>query len=351
MNIVQPDLHAVFDPPAPGCAWIVRFDAQGHSSAGTSDDLTRIGAVEPGFIWVHLNLSDVRSRQCVESVAALSDTARQILVGPVDHQMLDHSGDMISGALADFSRDLTGTTDDVDFLRFCFGHNFLFSARRHPLQSVEATRSDLARGARMVSPLALFETLANHICNGLAGSTRMIAHQIDVMEERVLDEDAPVKRTALGALRRSILKFARQIDGFHAGLERIEIATEEPDHEVLADTAARLVQRAEALTRDIASLQNRARLLQDEINAKLTMQTNDRLFVLTIVTTLLLPATFVTGYFGMNTKGLLFSDNESGTLYATLLCFAASGLIWLIMRRTGLTESSEHRAAQAKAAK
>ena len=351
MNIAQPNLHAVFDPPAPGCAWIVRFDPQGKWSAGTSDDLALIGSTQAGFIWVHLNLSDVRSRQCVESIAPLSETARQILVGPVDHQMLDHSGEMISGAFSDFARDLKGTTDDVDFLRFCFGHNFLFSSRRHPLQSVEATRSDLTNGARMMSPLALFETMANHICNGLAASTREIAHQIDAMEERVLDEDAPIKRTTLGSLRRSILKFARQIDGFHAGLERIEIATEEPDHEVLADTAARLVQRAEALARDIASLQNRARLLQDEVNAKLTMQTNDRLFVLTIVTTLLLPATFVTGYFGMNTKGLLFSDSESGTLYATALCFVASGLIWFIMRRTGLTQPSENPPRHAKAAK
>ena len=59
--------------------------------------------------------------------------------------------------------------------------------------------------------------------------------------------------------------------------------------------------------------------MQDELNAILNLETNDRLYVLTVVTTLLLPATFVTGFFGMNTKGLLFGDNEDGTLYATFL--------------------------------
>jgi Mg2+ and Co2+ transporter CorA len=38
-----------------------------------------------------------------------------------------------------------------------------------------------------------------------------------------------------------------------------------------------------------------------------------------------LPATFVTGFFGMNTGGLLWGGDEysHGTIYATLLCGAA----------------------------
>ena len=49
-------------------------------------------------------------------------------------------------------------------------------------------------------------------------------------------------------------------------------------------------------------MQDRARLLQDELSAIDSSVTNDRLYILTMVTTLLLPATFVTGFFGMNTK-------------------------------------------------
>jgi zinc transporter len=40
---------------------------------------------------------------------------------------------------------------------------------------------------------------------------------------------------------------------------------------------------------------------------------------LPLVTTLWLPATFVTGFFGMNTKNLPFADNEYGTSYAGAL--------------------------------
>jgi len=55
--------------------------------------------------------------------------------------------------------------------------------------------------------------------------------------------------------------------------------------------------------------------------------------VLTIVTTVLLPPAFVTGFFGMNTKGLPFADSDNGSLYAAALCCLAAGLVYLLIRR------------------
>jgi Mg2+ and Co2+ transporter CorA len=34
----------------------------------------------------------------------------------------------------------------------------------------------------------------------------------------------------------------------------------------------------------------------------------------------------------MNTKGLPFAEDDHGSLYATLLCFAASALVYMLMR-------------------
>jgi Mg2+ and Co2+ transporter CorA len=119
-------------------------------------------------------------------------------------------------------------------------------------------------------------------------------------------------------------------------LERLQEAAALSEHEAYLEIATSLGQRADALSRDVANLQDRARMLHDEINAILTTETNDRLYTLTVITALLLPATFVTGYFGMNTKELLFAENENGTIYATLLCVTASLGALFIMWRMGL---------------
>jgi zinc transporter len=74
-------------------------------------------------------------------------------------------------------------------------------------------------------------------------------------------------------------------------------------------------------------------VLQEEMAAQLATATNRNLFALTVVTTVLLPPAFVTGYFGMNTKGLLFGDSDYGTVYATILCLLAAGVVYLLIRR------------------
>jgi zinc transporter len=52
--------------------------------------------------------------------------------------------------------------------------------------------------------------------------------------------------------------------------------------------------------------------------------TNNHLHLLSIVTTLFLPPTLVTGLFGMNTKGPPFTENEHGFLLGRALPESAS---------------------------
>src|SRR4051794_40086819 len=85
---------------------------------------------------------------------------------------------------------------------------------------------------------------------------------------------------------------------------------------------------------DIAALTDRARSLQDELNTALAEETNRRLYIVTVVTVMLLPATFVAGFFGMNTGGLPWSGENvaHGTLMAGLACVAAVLITLALLR-------------------
>ena len=67
-------------------------------------------------------------------------------------------------------------------------------------------------------------------------------------------------------------------------------------------------------------------------------ESNRHLHVLSILTTLLLPPTLVTGIFGMNTKGLPLTDVETGFLWAAGLIVGSSLLAYWIMRRLGIVK-------------
>ena len=59
------------------------------------------------------------------------------------------------------------------------------------------------------------------------------------------------------------------------------------------------------------------RLLRDELDLQATQQTNENIYFLSILSALLLPATLVTGIFGMNTGGLLWTNHPWGSVLAT----------------------------------
>jgi zinc transporter len=68
----------------------------------------------------------------------------------------------------------------------------------------------------------------------------------------------------------------------------------------------------------------------------MTEETNRHLHVLSILTTLLLPPTLIAGVFGMNTKGLPFSDDENGFVWAMTLVVVSSVAVYAVMRRIGI---------------
>lgn len=196
----------------------------------------------------------------------------------------------------------------------------------------------LSAGRLTETPLDLFETIVGHLCDELGKIIFELSVALDHIEEGIVsDSSGAGDRATLGVTRRSALRLAREIAGLRSPLLRLEAVLNEPEQDELKEAGGRLAHRVDILAHDLGEVQDRARLLQDELNSLTEMVLNDRLYILTIVTTLLLPATFVTGFFGMNTRNLPYADAEWGTAFAFGLCVLAALAMLFFMRRMGLT--------------
>ena len=85
--------------------------------------------------------------------------------------------------------------------------------------------------------------------------------------------------------------------------------------------------------RDMQALQERIKLLQEEIAANVNEDNNRSLFVLTVVTVLALPINILAGLFGMNVGGIPLAENGHGfwIVVAIVLSFTAIAA-WLAFR-------------------
>jgi len=159
---------------------------------------------------------------------------------------------------------------------------------------------------------------------------------LDDIEERVLDEEVHDERKKLGPIRRSAARLHRQLTGMRAIFQRFEARSPVDHSDAVRAAASRLIQRIDSLHQDLHSAQERARLLSEEMAAQIANNTNRSLSLLTGVTTLLLPPTFITGLFGMNVKGLPFTDDEFGFIYALAICAVSSLAMYVVVRRMGI---------------
>lgn len=177
-----------------------------------------------------------------------------------------------------------GSADaQLGHLHFAFGDRLLVSSRRRPPTSVEKARTLIEQGMRVPAPVALLETIVQHVVAAIAEVVATLTREIDVIEEHTLSEGVRDGRRPLMPFRRTALRLHRQLCGLSTIFRRFEAVEPEALPPDLTRTAARLAQWIDALNHEVHAIQQRARLLQDEISQKLAAQTNRHLYALSVL--------------------------------------------------------------------
>ena len=165
-----------------------------------------------------------------------------------------------------------------------------------------------------------------------------VGHALDEIEEQILSSDKIDLRQELGRYRRTCVRLHRQLSGLRVVFHRFELKSLDQIKPALRLRAGKLAQRLDGLDHTIVELRERSRLLQEELHLKIEEQGNDNIRVLSVLTAVLLPPTLITGIFGMNTKGLPFTELDSAFLLASLFMILSSLGAYLIMKRIGLVK-------------
>ena len=314
----------------PGLVFAYRF-REGAAERLDAGEVAR-ALHEPGtWLWLHFSLAEQGARDFIAQ-ASIPERARALLLSDDEHLRLEPITGGVAGVFADFLRDLDGESRGIGRLRFALTDTLVVSGRRSALGGISRTLKALDEGARFPHAVALLEAIVEHFADATASVAEELADTLDAIEDRVLDERTSDERLSLGPVRRTAVRLHRQLASLRVLFRRWggPAGGELPSR--LGEAAARLAQRLDSLDLEIVSLQDRAKLLQDEIAAKLATETNRHLFALTLATAFILPPTLVVGVFGMNVSDLPFTKGENGFYWAMLLTIAACAAVYGLLR-------------------
>ena len=318
----------------PGLVWAFRLHADGTAEALAVDK--PIAFTHDGRLWLHFNLTDLRAQAWIEQ-SGLPSLAKDLLLSNDTFQQLHVIDACIYGVLSDLVRDIEHPTEETAFLRFAMSEGLLVSARHQAMCAADATRRVLEGGYRIANTAALLEKLVDEVADTMDRLASKIGSDIDDIEERIAtDNIASDMRRSLSVSRRTCVRLHRQLSGLRVLFHRLEQKNTDHLCEDLRIHAAKLAQRLDGLDHDVVELRERSRLLEEELHFKTEEESNRHLHTLSIVTTLLLPPTLITGIFGMNTKGLPLTDVETGFFWAMGLMATSVALAYFFMRRMGI---------------
>jgi len=325
----------------PGLLWGFGFDQAGRPEALDPELAAAFSAKPGGWIWLHFDLVDQRCQNWLSAAAHLGPAAKTTLLSTGDHQHFRISSDSLAGVLADTIHTLDGKTDEIGHWRFALTGEIVVSAGRHALDSVESVRQAIHGGAAVSAPANLVEAILEEIASDCERRVVALGSDLDRVEDRVLADAVHDERRPLAHLRRHTVRLHRRIGNLLIMIHRL-------DHQAKAEPAAslhaavgRVTQRLAELEHELREMQERGRLLQEEIAAKLATETNTYLQAITVLTALFLPPTLIVGVFGMNIQGLPLTQDPEGFEWVMLIsALCALGAYWLLKRAPKLFKRS-----------
>ena len=316
------------------CGFVFRRDAAAVEIESTQAAEALIGQVADGFLWVHLNASRAGAEAWMRAHADLSDDFFAALHEGSRSTRIERDADALFAVINDVTFDFDFDASDVATLWISVRANLVVSARRQPLRAVDRLRTAAKRGATLASSVALLDELLRDQADELQRITRKATERVDDIEDAVLQGHYEKHTSELARLRRLMVRLQRLLVPEPSALLR---TLANPPGWVAADDMQRLRQASEefaVVLRDVAAMQDRIKLMQEEAASRVADQNSRTLFTLTMVTVLALPINLVSGLFGMNVGGIPLSEHKGGFwIMVAVITALTIGIAWLAVRR------------------
>lgn len=319
--LVSPD-----DVPGFVCAY--RFASDGKAIKLADKDIDPHLACPPGeWLWLHLNFIDQRCARWLARSGRFTALAIDFIEHVPAYQSIESFDAETVGSVAELRHDFAGDTHETCRLNFLLGQSLLVTLRAKPIRSVELIRRQLDAGRQLESPAQLLLAFFVHYAQGIQSVLHDLAAEIELIEDRVLDDRISDERRRAVIVRREAAMLHRQ----HRSLRRVLAEASRGTPAFPADLSD-LLELHHHLDQEFEQIEHRARLFHDEIDAKLASETNRQLYRLSVLTALFLPPALVTGLFGMNLEDIPFSSIHGSFWIGAAIALLSSVATWLFLR-------------------
>lgn len=290
-------------------------------------------AVAGNMLWLHVQSDAEDATSLLQSMGVESRVIDSLLALETrPRAMALCEGTLVY--LRGINKNPNADPEDMVSLRIWFNNSLIITARRknRRLASIMQVKEQIEANTPISHP-------ANLVINMVSSVANTIVDVVDDMDDTLVNFEANEQlnkqdRQTLAAVRRQAAAMRRylapQRDALDALLRLPNVLSTQQSFELREqiDRMARYVE-------DMDLQRERAIVLQDELRNRIAEQQGMRMYVLSLVTAIFLPLSFLTGVFGMNVGGLPGIDSVNGFTYVVgaMIFLAVCMLVAMLWKR------------------
>ncbi len=294
----------------------------------TADDLH----AKEGTVWLHLDRNVPNAcRQAVDAIGLGKVFADALLAEETSPRVVSTANGMLV-ILRGVNTNPGAVPEDMVSLRLWIEETRVISVRNRKLGSVRDIRDRLEAGQGPKSSGEFLVMVADRLVERMGPVIIDLTERLDTLEEDIEGLSPKNARANLREIRRQAITLRRYLAPQRDVLGRLQMENQnwlKPDHKLelreVASATARYVEELDAV-------RERAGVVHDEMMALAGESMNQTMYTLTLVATIILPLSFITGLLGMNVGGIPLAEVKVGFWLVTGGMFAAGLLLVILFR-------------------
>lgn len=289
---------------------------------------SKASAAQP--FWLHLNYNNEENIHWFQETPLIADSTRDALSGESPRPRISRYGDgtLITLRTINFTND--NLPDPLVGLRIYITDNFIISSRNRLISAIDEINKDLLNSVGPTSVGDWLVQITDALTDQASEFIDDLHGRIIEFEDGILQQEIP-ERGEMALIRKQLIILRRylvpQRDVFaRLAIEKLTWMTT-TDHHRMQEIAERLGRVLDDIDASIA----RTSILSDEINTIMADATNRRTYTMSLLAMLFLPASFLTGLFGVNLSGIPGAESSSSFIVfcISILILAIAIVCWL----------------------
>lgn len=303
---------ADLEPEAPQSGLIHAYVLDG-TGGGNRLDWDGVARWKPadGTLWLHLDYTFSDASHWLADQSAIDSVMRESMLDPDPRPRALAHGDGLLLIVRGINLNRGAEPEDMISIRSWAERDRVVTLRHRTSRSLRALAADIdqRKGPRTAADLVV--QMCDRILDGVVVRVDALSDSIAALEDQVVTEELTGDlRTRIADHRRRAIALRRFLAPQRDALARLAQVPlgwfDGPQRALLVEETDRLARSLEELD----AARDRASVTQEELASRLTELSNQRLYVLSLITAVFLPLGFVCTLLGVNVGGVPLQHNE-----------------------------------------